>query len=158
MIASALLAPAATSLIASVVTSLVTPAPASTPTNPRTPSQANAGRHTPVQPRMQNQRLTSLGQTLLQGAGTLFPTARYNHSEQAKGAGYMAGGAAAEGIGKRLGSSGGMLTKAFGAAMVMGGRVAQEYGQNKYDGARSTTQNTGSYNAYSPSAWGNKSA
>lgn len=158
MIASALLAPAATSVLASMVTSLVTPAPASTPINARTSSQANAGRDTPVQPRMQNQRLTSLGQTLLQGAGTLFPTARYNNSEHAKGAGYMAGGAAAEGLGKRLGSSGGMLTKAFGAAMVMGGRVAQEYGKNKYDSAGSTTNRTGSYNAYSPSAWGNKSA
>jgi len=65
----------------------------------------------------------------------------------------MVGGAAAEGIGKRLGSSGGMFSKVLGAAMVYGGRTAQEYGKDRFDSAGSTTNSTSNYNAYSPSNW-----
>lgn len=160
MIASALLVPAATSALASAVTSLVTPQPASTPTNAGTSDQASAGRDVHAQPRMQNQKLTSLAQTLLQGAGTFFPSARYNNdtnSEKAKGFVYTVGGAVAEGIGKRLGASGGMAAKLVGTVLVGGGRVAQEYGKDKCGSAASTTNNTGDYNAYSPLTWGGKS-
>ena len=109
---------------------------------------------------MQSQQLTSLGQTLLQGAATLFPTALYNGgtSDKAKGAGLVMGGAAAEGLGKRFGMSGGLLSKAVGAGLVYGGRAAQEFGKSRYDSADSTTNNTGNYNAYSPSNWGSRPA
>jgi len=108
---------------------------------------------------MQSQQLTSLGQTLLQGAATLFPTALYNGgtSDKAKGAGLVMGGAAAEGIGKRLTTSDGMVGKAIGVGLVWGGRTAQELGKGQYNSASSNTNNTGNY-AYSPSSWGSKSA
>lgn len=160
MIASAVLIPAATSVLSSVASSLLTPQPAQASSGAATSNQANVERDTHAQPRMQSQQLTNLGQTLLQGAATLFPTALHNgsSSEKTKGAGLMVGGAAAEGIGKRLGTSGGIASKIIGAGLVWGGRTAQEFGKNRYESAGNTTNNTGNYNAYSPSNWGGKSA
>lgn len=159
MIVSAVLIPAATSALSSVASSLLTPQSAPAPSSAATSNQANVKHDTQAQPRMQSQQLTNLGQTLLQGAATLFPTAlRGGPEEKAKGAGLMVGGAAAEGLGKRFGMSGGLLSKAVGAGLVYGGRAAQEFGKSRYDSADSTTNNTGNYNAYSPSNWGSRPA
>jgi hypothetical protein len=149
MIASAVLIPAATSALSSVASSLLTPQSAPAPSSAATSNQANVKHDTQA----------NLGQTLLQGAATLFPTAlRGGPEEKAKGAGLMVGGAAAEGLGKRFGMSGGLLSKAVGAGLVYGGRAAQEFGKSRYDSADSTTNNTGNYNAYSPSNWGSRPA
>ena len=160
MIPSAILVPAATSVLSSVASSLLTPQPAPAPSSAAPSNQANVERHTHAQPRMQSQQLTSLGQTLLQGAATRFPTALHNGdtSGKAKGAAIMVGGAAAEGIGKRLATSGGMVGKAIGVGLVWGGRAAQEIGRGQYESGGSNTNNTGNRNVYSPSSWGGKSA
>ncbi|MDO9343111.1 hypothetical protein [Pseudomonas pergaminensis] len=154
MNASALTAPVTASQIASVLTSLIAPQPAPTPTNAGT-ADLSAEKDVDVKPRMQHQKLTSLGQTLLQSAGVLLPTALHNNEnkEKAAGAGLMAGGAAAEGIGKRIGSSGGIGAKALGAGLVFLGRAAQDVGKARYDNSGSTTGSTGNYNAYSPKNW-----
>ncbi|AKS06259.1 hypothetical protein [Pseudomonas trivialis] len=136
MIASALLIPAATSALSSVASSLLTPQSAQVPSGAVTSNKANVERDTRAQPRMQSLQLTNLGQTLLKGTGALFPTAMNigeENKEKAKGGAIMVGGAAIEGVGKRLGTSGGLGTKVVGAGLVWGGRVVQEIGKDIYD-------------------------
>ncbi|MBT1259415.1 hypothetical protein KHP07_03495 [Pseudomonas sp. VS40] len=169
MNASALTAPVTASPVASALTSLIAPQSAPTPTNAGT-ADLSAEKDVDVKPRMQHQKLTSLGQTVLRGAGALFPTALHNNEnkekapgagfigggaqkEKATGAGLMVGGAAAQGLGKKIGSSGGIAAKAFGAGLVYLGKAAQEVGKAQYDNSGSTTGSTGSYNAYSPKNW-----
>lgn len=134
MIASAILVPAVTTALASVVTSLITAQ--------RAPTADAAGASKPVNKepgslpsgRMQNQKLTSLGQTLLQAPSTELRNSGMN-IKHAKGFGIAVGGMAAQEAGHKVANNGGTLSKVLGAAMIVGGKVAQEVGAEKFAGA-----------------------
>ncbi|MCD7039162.1 MULTISPECIES: hypothetical protein [Pseudomonas fluorescens group] len=134
MTIAALLAPAVTSALASVVTSLITAQRAPTP------NDAGASTHKNVEPssrppgRMQNHKLTNLGQTLLQAPSTELRDSGMT-AKHAKGFGIAMGGMAAQEAGQKMASGGGSLSKALGIAMVVGGKVAQSYGADKFDKA-----------------------
>ncbi|WP_339468547.1 hypothetical protein [Pseudomonas sp. EL_65y_Pfl1_R83] len=115
-------------------------------------------------PRMQNLGLTNLRQTLMQGisnrVNSHFSTALHvkddSNNGKAAGAAITVAGAAMQGAGARIATSGGAGAKVFGGAMVWGGRTMEEYGKNKYEVAGASTNNTGNYNAYSPNNWGGR--
>ncbi len=134
MIAAALLVPAVSTALASAVTSLITAqrAPA--------PNTAGASRQTNEEPgsrpsgRMQNQKLTNLGQTLLQAPSADLRNSGMN-ARHAKGFGIDMGGMATQEAGQKLATSGGTLSKVLGAAMSVGGKVVQEYDADTFDHA-----------------------
>ena len=86
---------------------------------------------------MQDQKLTNLGQTLLQTPSTELRNSGMN-ARHAKGLGIAVGGMAAQEAGQKMATSGGTLSKVMGAAMIVGGKVAQEYGADKFAGAGRT--------------------
>lgn len=136
-----------------------TPAPAVLGTPPQVLKQEVSSNGLP---RMQNLGLTNLRHTLMQGLGdhvsSHFSTALHvnddSNNEKVAGATMTVGGAAMQGIGARLATSGGAGAKIFGGAMVWGGRAMEEYGKDKYSSAGDSTNNTGNYNAYDPNNWG----
>lgn len=134
MIASALLVPAVTTAMATVVTSLITAQRAPTPNAAGAFEQTNAKPGSPPSGRMQSQKLTSLGQTLLQAPSTALRNSDMN-AKHAKGFGIAMGGMAAQEAGQDIATRGGTLSKVLGAAMIVGGKVAQEYGADKFAGA-----------------------
>ncbi|KTC63514.1 hypothetical protein AO262_01200 [Pseudomonas fluorescens ABAC62] len=113
-------------------------------------------------PRVQDIGLTSLRQMALQSLNPYASTAMHINDDSSKdkalGAAITVGGAAMQGIGGRVASSGGVGAKVLGGAMVWGGRAAEEYGKNKYENTDSSTKSTGTYNAYDPNNWGVRSA
>lgn len=152
-------------ILAPVQAAFVAPASAPAPTalgaNNQT-SKVEAG--TRQFPPMRSMGLTNLRQTLLQGindrVNSHFSTALHvnedSGSDKAKGAAITVAGAAMQGVGGRIASSGGFGAKVLGGAMVWGGRAAEEYGKDKYGSAGDSTNNTGNYNAYDPNNWGNR--
>jgi hypothetical protein len=83
---------------------------------------------------MQNQKLTSLGQTLLRQPAAQLRNNGMN-AKHAKGAGIAMGGMAAQEVGQKMAASSGTLSKILGAAMLVGGKAAQELGAEKFDNA-----------------------
>ncbi|CRM50659.1 MULTISPECIES: hypothetical protein [Pseudomonas] len=138
-----------------------TPAPAVLGTPNQVPKQEVSSNGLP---RMQNLGLTNLRQTLMQGisnrVNSQFSTALHVKDDSNKGkvagVAITVAGAAMQGGGARVATNGGAGAKVFGGAMVWGGRTMEEYGKKKYDIAGTSTNNTGNYNAYSPSNWGGR--
>ncbi len=146
--------------LAAVLTPFVPPVPASASTAPGTPPQTpkeEVGTHLRS---MRNMGLTSLRQTVLHRVNSHFSTALNvnddSGSDKAKGAAITVAGAAMQGIGGRIASSGGFGAKILGGAMVWGGRATEEYGKDKYGSAGNGTNSTGNYNAYDPNNWGGR--
>ncbi|SFU58202.1 hypothetical protein PS720_01505 [Pseudomonas fluorescens] len=148
--------------LAPTQTAFVAPASAPAPTAQVSinPAQYEGGAASSL-PRMQGMGLTNLRQTLMQGVSNhvsaRMPTAlniKPEDKEKTKGAVITLGGSMAQGIGKRLVNSGGVTGKLLGGALVWGGRAAEEIGKDRYSSAGSSSNSSGTYNAYSPSAWG----
>lgn len=134
MIASAIIVPALTSAIASGITSLITAPRAPTANTAGAFKQTNEDSGSRPSGRMQNQKLTNLGQTLLQAPSTALGGSAMN-TKQAKGFGIAVSGMAAQEAGQKIATRGGTLSKVLGAAMIVGGQVAQAYGADKFDNA-----------------------
>ena len=134
MVASALIVPVVSNVLSSVVTSLITA--------PKAPAQNAAGAsrqmdhaaNSPPSGRMRDHKLTSLGQTLLQGPSSQLCNSGMN-AKHAKGAGIALGGMAAQEAGKNLANSSGTLSRVLGALMTEGGKAAQLYGAVKFGNA-----------------------
>ncbi|MCM2377002.1 hypothetical protein [Pseudomonas marginalis] len=57
------------------------------------------------------------------------------NTKHAKGFGIAVSGMAAQEAGQKIATQGGTLSKVLGAAMIVGGQVAQAYGADKFDNA-----------------------
>ena len=134
MIAAALLVPAVTTALASAVTSLITAQRAPAPNTTGASRQTNEEPGSRPSGRMQNQKLTNLGQTLLQAPSTALGGSGMN-TKHAKGFGIAVGGMAAQEAGQKMATGSGTLCKVLGAAMIVGGKVAQEFGAGKFENA-----------------------
>lgn len=134
MIASALLVPSVTTAIASVVTSLISAQRAPTPNAAGALRQTNENPASRPSARMRDQKLTHLGQTLLQAPSTVLSNSGMN-TKHAKGFGIAVGGMAAQEAGQKMAAGSGTLCKVLGAAMIVGGKVAQEFGAGKFENA-----------------------
>lgn len=55
-----------------------------------------------------------------------------SNNEKTIGVGLTLSGAVMQGLGKRIGSAGGLGAKLFGAGLGLAGRVAEEYGKDKF--------------------------
>ncbi len=88
----------------------------------------------PPSGRMQDHKLTSLGQTLLQGPSSQMGDSGMN-AKHAKGAGIALGGMAAQDVGKTLANSSDTWSRVLGALMTEGGKAAQLYGAGKFGNA-----------------------
>ncbi|WP_093512415.1 MULTISPECIES: hypothetical protein [unclassified Pseudomonas] len=124
MTIAALLAPEVTSSLASVATALITSSKVAEQSHPASLTQTidAAGSH-PFS-RRQAQKLTNLKQVMLQSR---------NCDMSAKGVGIAVGGIAVQEAGQKLAASGGLLSKALGLVMIVGGKVAQAHGAEKFD-------------------------
>lgn len=151
--------------LAPVPTPLVSLASTPAPAVLGTPHQVlKQGVSSNVLPRMQNMGLTNLRQTVMQGicnrVNSHFSPALHakddSNNGKAVGAAITVAGAAMQGAGAKIATSGGAGAKVFGGAMVWGGRAMEEYGKDKYGSAGDSTNNTGNYNAYDPNNWGGR--
>lgn len=135
MTIAALLAPEVTSSLASVATALMTSSKAAEQPFPASLTQTMDAAGARPFSRRQPQKLTNLGQVLLQSR---------NCGMSAKGVGIAVGGMAVQEAGQKLASSGCPLSKALGLVMIVGGKVAQAHGAEKFDLAGRPTIGLGS--------------
>ncbi|WP_146116043.1 MULTISPECIES: hypothetical protein [Pseudomonas] len=103
-----------------------------------------------LHPHQRSSLFESFKQAIQAEISTHLPVVKYNQENQDKtfGAAMTFGGAVMQGLGKRIGSAGGVGAKVVGAGMVFGGKVAEETGKNTYGNAGSSGT-TGGTNAYS---------
>lgn len=91
-----------------------------------------------------------LKQAINQELSSYFPTALNGFDDdKSKGAAMAFAGAAMQGLGKKLGSAGGLGSKIAGAGMVWGGRAAEEIGKGTYgDSSSSSSGNTNAFGSF----------